>query len=61
MTEFERVLIERDGISEENAKLELKNLLNFIEVSLNLTEIEEFLMDEYGLESDYLVEVMCLA
>jgi hypothetical protein len=60
MTEFERVLIERDGISEESAKSELKNLLNFIEVSLNLTEIEEFLMDEYGLEPDYLVEVMCL-
>jgi hypothetical protein len=61
MTEFERVLIERDGISEESAKSELKNLLNFIEVSLNLTEIEEFLMDEHGLEPDYLVEVMCLA
>jgi hypothetical protein len=60
MTEFERALIERDGITEENAKIELKNLLDFIKFTEDLSEIEIFLMDEYGLESDYLVEVICL-
>jgi hypothetical protein len=59
MTEFEKALINRDGITEENAKIELNQLLNFIEISLNLTEIETFLMDEYGLEPDYLSDVLC--
>ncbi|MBX0313075.1 MAG: hypothetical protein JHC31_15145 [Sulfurihydrogenibium sp.] len=60
MTEFERALIERDGISEETAKQELKNLLDFIKFTEDLSEIETFLMDEYGLEPDYLVDVICL-
>jgi transcription-repair coupling factor (superfamily II helicase) len=58
MTEFERALINRDGISEESAKLELKNLLDFIKETEDLMEIEDFLMDEYGLEPDYLQEVL---
>jgi hypothetical protein len=59
MTNFELALINRDGISEETAKLELKRLQDFIESSGDLTEIEEFLMDEYGLESDDLLEIVC--
>jgi hypothetical protein len=58
MTEFERVLIDLDGITPEHAKLELKTLQDFIKSSGDLEEIEEFLMDEYGLNPKYLVGVM---
>jgi hypothetical protein len=59
MTEFELALINRDGITEESAKAELQSLKDFIESANDPFEIEDFLMDEYGLESDYLVEVLC--
>jgi hypothetical protein len=48
MTEFERALINRDGITEETA-----NLQESIELVDAIAETEEFLM---GLDPDYLIE-----
>ena len=58
MTEFEKVLMNRDGMTEEEAKEEKriarKNFYQAIEEGWG----EDFLEEEYGLEPDYLFDVL---
>ena len=54
MTEFEKILIERDGMSEEEAKLERLDAMERVE---NGEDPEEVLYD-YGLEPDYVFDII---
>jgi hypothetical protein len=55
MTEFEKVLIHRDGMTPENARLELEDAHQQI---MDGQDPEELLFDEYGLEPDYFFDLL---
>jgi hypothetical protein len=55
MTDFEKVLINRDGMTPENARLELEDARQQI---MEGQDPEELLLDEYGLEPDYFFDLM---
>ena len=55
MTDFEKVLINRDGMTPENARLELKNARQQI---MDGQDPEDLLLDEYGLEPDYFFDLL---
>ena len=62
MTDFEKVMINRDGMSKDEAHEELMNLryevLNGDCAIEDIEDIEDILLDEYGLELDYLMDIL---
>ena len=64
MTEFEKVLMDRDGLSAEEANIELQNATeSALEILDNedlssYDEIEDMLAMEYGLEMDYIFDLL---
>lgn len=61
MEEIIKILMKRDGISRKEAKEQVKIFLedaeDYIQVG-DLTDLEELLMDELGLDPDYLLTVL---
>ena len=55
MTDFEKVLIHRDGMTAENARLELEDARQQI---MDGQDPEDLLLDEYGLEPDYFFDLL---
>ena len=61
MDSITEVLMRRDGISEEDAKREVEDFQADIEDSImsgNLEDIEDALMNDLGLEPDYLFDIL---
>jgi len=62
MTEFEKVLITRDEMSEDKAKEErqraMAELNSMLEDDSTYEDIEEMLMCDYGLEMDYIMDLI---
>lgn len=59
MTDFEKVLINRDGMSKEEAHETLRNVRNDIfNGEYDIESIEDMLMDDFGLEPDYLMDIL---
>ena len=62
MTEFEKVLMERDGLTAKQAEKERKNASKMLNEIVNngggYDEVEELILDEYGLEMDYLMDLL---
>ena len=59
MTEFEKVLMERDGLTEAEAKEERKRArAEFYEALEDYDDVEEMLMCDYGLEMDYIFDLI---
>ena len=55
MTEVERILIKRDGLTEAEAKRELDDARKRV---LEGENPEEILYEEFGLEPDYIFDLM---
>lgn len=62
MTEFEKVLMNRDGESREEARRQKNQaraeIMDIIESGGSYDEVEEMLMYDYGLEMDYIFDLM---
>ena len=59
MTDLCKVLMERDNLSEEEAELEIAEAREMLMERLdNDEDPEEFLMDHFGLEDDYLLDLL---
>lgn len=61
MDSITEVLMRRDGLSEEDAKREVDDFRADIEDSImsgNLEDIEDALMNDLGLEPDYLMDIL---
>lgn len=61
MDSITEVLMRRDGLSEEDAKREVEDFKTDIEDSImsgNLEDIEDALMNDLGLEPDYLMDIL---
>ena len=61
MDSITEVLMRRDGLSEEDAKREVEDFRADIEDSImsgNLEDIEDALMNDLGLEPDYLMDIL---
>lgn len=61
MDSITEVLMRRDGLSEEDAKREVDDFREDIEDSImsgNLEDIEDALMNDLGLEPDYLMDIL---
>ena len=62
VTEFENVLMNRDNMTKEEAHKERQNasemLCNMLEDSAGYEEVEDMLMCEYGLEMDYIMDLL---
>lgn len=62
MTDFERVMVERDGYTEEEARMELNNAREMFYDAISQGEdydmIEDLLAGEYGLEMDYVLDLI---
>lgn len=61
MTEFERVLMKRDGLTEDEAKLARREAMEEIAEMLEFgdyMDVEDFLAGEYGLEMDYIFDLI---
>lgn len=62
MTEFEKVLMNRDGLTESEAKAERKRareeFYNYISDDASYDNIEDMLLEEYGLEIDYIFDLI---
>lgn len=61
MTDFEKVLMNRDGMTREEAKAEHKRareeFYNYINDGADYDDIEDML-DDYGLEMDYIFDLL---
>lgn len=61
-TEFEQVLINRDNISKEEAKRQRaearSNLYDLLDEGCGYDEIEDMLLGDYGLEMDYIFDLL---
>lgn len=57
MNDFIRVLMRRDGLSLESAQSEFQRAVQFIHEN-DPFELEEFLLYEFGLEPDYVLDVL---
>lgn len=55
MSEIIKILMERDGISKEEAKEQLRECRQMV---ANGADPEEVLLDELGLEPDYIFELI---
>lgn len=62
MTDFEKVLVNRDNITAKQAKRERNRaeemLYSILDEGGSYGEVEEMLIDEYGLEMDYIFDLM---
>ena len=62
VTEFEKVLMNRDDMTKEEAHKERQNasemLCNMLEDGAGYEEVEDTLMCEYGLEMDYIMDLL---
>ena len=62
VTEFEKVLMNRDNMTKEEAHEERKNasemLFDMLEDGAGYEEVEDVLMCEYGLEMDYIMDLL---
>ena len=62
ITEFEKVLMNRDNMTKEEAYEERKNasemLFDMLEDGAGYEEVEDTLMCEYGLEMDYIMDLL---
>lgn len=62
MTEFERVLMERDKAEKEDARRSRQDARNAIydilEDGGSYDDVEDFLAGEYGLEMDYIFDLL---
>lgn len=58
MTELERVLMERDNMTREEAK---QLILDAFMDIYNYTDVDEFMADWFGLEPDYIYNVTKVA
>lgn len=61
MDSITEVLMRRDGLSEEDAKREVEDFKADIEDSImsgDLEDIEDVLMNDLGLEPDYLMDIL---
>ena len=62
MTEFEKVMMSRDGMSREEAKQERLNtrnsIISAIEDGSSYDDIEEMLLSDCGLEMDYILDLL---
>ena len=61
MDSITEVLMRRDGLSEEDAKREVDDFKADIEDSImsgDLEDIEDALMNDLGLEPDYLMDIL---
>lgn len=62
MTDFEKVLMNRDGLSAEEANIELQNasesIFDIIGEGGSYDEVEDLLAMEYGLEMDYIFDML---
>ena len=62
VTEFEKVLINRDNMTEAEAHKERQNasemLFDMLEDGTGYEEVEDTLMCEYGLEMDYIMDLL---
>ena len=61
MDSITEVLMRRDGLSEEDAKREVEDFRADIEDSImsgDLEDIEDALMNDLGLEPDYLMDIL---
>lgn len=62
MTEFEKVLMERDNMTSEEAGEERlrarRELLEMIDAGAGYDEVEDLLACDYGLEMDYLFDLI---
>lgn len=61
MDSITEVLMRRDGLSEEDAKREVEDFKADIEDSImsgDLEDIEDALMNDFGLEPDYLMDIL---
>lgn len=62
MTNFEKVLMSRDELTKEEARRERRRahmeLLEMIEDGADYDEVEDYLAYEFGLEPDYIDELI---
>lgn len=62
ITEFENVLMNRDNMTKEEAHKERQNasemLFDMLEDGAGYEEVEDALMCEYGLEMDYIMDLL---
>lgn len=61
MDSITEVLMRRDGLSEEDAKREVEDFKADVEDSImsgDLEDIEDALMNDLGLEPDYLMDIL---
>lgn len=62
VTEFENVLMNRDDMTEAEARKERQNasemLFDMLEDGADYEDIEDALMCEYGLEMDYIMDLL---
>lgn len=58
MTELERVLMERDNMTREEAKQLILDA--YMEIN-NYTSVDEFMAEWFGLEPDYIYDVIEVA
>ena len=62
MTDFEKALVERDGISKRDARAEKnkarESLYNILENCGDYDDVEDMLLEDYGLEMDYIMDLI---
>ena len=62
VTEFEKILINRDNMTKEEAHKEYQNasemISDMLEDGAGYEEVEDALMCEYGLEMDYIMDLL---
>lgn len=62
MTSFEKVLMRRDGLTAKEAKQEKEEAMQKINEIVSSTgsysEVEEMLLSDYGLEMDYIMDLI---
>ena len=62
MTDFEKALMNRDGLTEDEAKLARKQareeFYNIMDECGEYDDVEEMLLGEYGLEMDYIFDLL---
>ena len=62
VTEFEKVLMNRDNMTKEETHKEYQNasemIFDMLEDGAGYEEVEDTLMCEYGLEMDYIMDLL---
>lgn len=62
MTDFEKVMVHRDNMTAEEARNERMRAAEELDLLVaqgaSYDEVEEMLMDDYGLEMDYILDLL---